>query len=165
MKYMGVGVFASLASAQPIIVEVRLAGQPVAVTVNGQQQVDPAFNASTPIEFDLPPTFSGALSVRIYDSTPGADGQPDQDIGSIKINGGQPGTTSRMDLFVSGEAAFPLLPRTNIETRGVRSFGTPTSAGLSITNPDLRRRVARVVNLPTNHGHSSVVNFGAGGTS
>jgi hypothetical protein len=166
MKCMSVGLIASIASAQPIIVEVRLAGQPVAVTVSGQPQVDPAFNANSPIEFDLPPTFNGVLSVRIYDSTLDGNGQPDQDIGAVTINGGQPGTTSRMDLFLSGESSFPLLSGTRIETRGVRSFGTPTSSGLSITNPDLRRQtrvaIATVTDIKGNITAGQIFRIQAG---
>lgn len=144
--WMATGLLASITMAQPIIVEVRLAGQPLEVIVNGQPRTDPAFNANVPIEFDLPPTFTGELSVRIYDSTLGTDGQPDEDIGSVTINGGQPGTTSRMDFLVAGVPSFPFDPTLRIEARGVRSFGVPASpgipasAGLTITNPTLRRQ-------------------------
>lgn len=137
----------SAATGQPIVVEVRLNGQAQPVIVNGQSVTNPAFNASSPIQFDLPATFAGVMTVQIYDSTLDSQSLPNDDIGEVIINGGSPiGTGSRLDVWVTGDSAFPVFPDLPITARGVRSFGVPASpgipasAGLTITNPTLRRQ-------------------------
>jgi hypothetical protein len=124
---LGLAVLCGKALAGPIVVE-----------INGVLQ-STTYNDGDAITINLPPVTAPVL-VRVYDQTLGANGLPDERVGSITISGGQPSGSGRLDFLISGETSFPLDSADRMGSLGLGGFGTATSSGLTITNSDLRLR-------------------------